>query len=282
MAITATDIRERVIYKITSPTERVYIGITSNFNSRMESYRNCDKRLSRQTLVYNSIRKYGYLQHKIEIIDRFTSNLEYANGKEIFWIRTNMSNWNKYPHSKGLNLTEGGDGIRGYKASEESKEKNRQSKIGKKASAETKLKMSLSRKGKGWNHVFTDAEKENLRQKNSLYRHTEDAKARIGQASKGNKHRLGCKMTAEQIEHRSSLIRGRKITGEALELHVARIRKACSRPVLQYDIYGNFIKEYDMIVTARKETGISGAGIDRVLAGKYKQIKGFIFKYKTA
>ena len=32
----------------------------------------------------------------------------YANGKEIFWIRSYMSNYSKWPEMRGLNLTDGG------------------------------------------------------------------------------------------------------------------------------------------------------------------------------
>jgi hypothetical protein len=46
------------------------------------------------------------------------------------------------------NLTDGGDGISGWKHSEETKEKCRSGNIGKKRSEETKLKMRLAKLGK--------------------------------------------------------------------------------------------------------------------------------------
>jgi hypothetical protein len=72
MPVSPTEIRDWTIYKITNPKARVYIGITSNFYSRMSCYKSQDKRLSRQTLIYNSMRKYGYDGHTIEVIDTFT------------------------------------------------------------------------------------------------------------------------------------------------------------------------------------------------------------------
>jgi len=269
------------IYKITSPKNHVYIGITSHLYGRMEAYRNCDKRLQKQTLVYNSIRKHGYESHRIEVIDEFVGDLRYARDKEIFWVGYYKSNRCKYPEQNGLNLTDGGDGTRGYKLTEEQLKKHKLKNIGRKASDETKRKMSESQKGKKMNFTHLTPEfRKMMSDRNKQYRHTDEAKKKIGKASKGNKFAVGYKMTPEQIEHRSSLIRGRKVTGKALEEHIARVQKACGKPILQYDLQGNFIKEYPMITAASKETGIPKINIDRFLAGKTKHSRGFIFKRK--
>ena len=42
-----------------------------------------------------------------------------ADGKEMFWIRSYMSNKNKYPEQNGLNLTDGGEGRINAKMSED-------------------------------------------------------------------------------------------------------------------------------------------------------------------
>ena len=52
-----------------------------------------------------------------------------------------------------------------------------------------------------------------------------------------------------------------------------------ARSVLQYDVNGNFIKEYTTIKEANKAVGSSKVG--DVCRGKRKQAGGFIFKYKT-
>ena len=54
------------IYKITSPTDRVYIGLSKDINKRIETYRNA--RCYTQTRLYRSIIKYGWDSHKFEII----------------------------------------------------------------------------------------------------------------------------------------------------------------------------------------------------------------------
>jgi len=60
-------VQNPVIYKITSPSERIYIGQSWNWIKRKSVY----KRLAcrEQVLLYNSLIKYGFEQHKVEIIN---------------------------------------------------------------------------------------------------------------------------------------------------------------------------------------------------------------------
>jgi hypothetical protein len=51
--------------------------------------------------------------------------------------------------------------------------------------------------------------------------------------------------------------------------------------VLQYDLDGNFIKEWDGIVDVVKSLKIQVGSIIRCCQGKYKQGGGFIWKYKN-
>ncbi len=53
------------IYKITSPSGKVYIGQSWNIKKRFISYKNCNKR---QVYLYNSFKKYGYNKHFFEIV----------------------------------------------------------------------------------------------------------------------------------------------------------------------------------------------------------------------
>lgn len=57
------------IYKITSPSEKIYIGFTSNIAKRTTSYKHLS--CKSQTLLYNSLKKYGWEAHKFEIISSF-------------------------------------------------------------------------------------------------------------------------------------------------------------------------------------------------------------------
>src|SRR6185369_1076711 len=54
------------IYKITSPSGRIYIGQTWNFKRRVKNYRNLPE--GKQHLLYNSFKKYGFENHEIKMI----------------------------------------------------------------------------------------------------------------------------------------------------------------------------------------------------------------------
>ena len=69
------------IYKITSPTNKIYIGQSINLEKREDDYKKlkCDK----QPKLYNSLQKHGWEQHKFEIVEE--CSLEQLNEKEIYW-----------------------------------------------------------------------------------------------------------------------------------------------------------------------------------------------------
>ena len=58
------------------------------------------------------------------------------------------------------------------------------------------------------------------------------------------------------------------------------IRKALSKPIIQYDKDGTMIKEYRSIAEADRTSGVKKSNIQHVLCGKNKLAGGFIWKYK--
>ena len=57
--------------------------------------------------------------------------------------------------------------------------------------------------------------------------------------------------------------------------NIARRKKVC-----QYDLNGNFIREYESISDASKTTGIHFMNISRNCSGELRKTHGFIFKFK--
>lgn len=55
---------------------------------------------------------------------------------------------------------------------------------------------------------------------------------------------------------------------------------SCEKPVLQFSLDGKFIKEFASATEAERQTKICRAGIRMCCIGKYKQAKGFIWRYK--
>lgn len=96
------------IYKITSPSGKVYIGQSRHIYKRWSAHRR-DTRTNSH--IANSIKKYGHLKHVFEIIHECSS--EELNDLERNYIRIYNSDNKKV----GLNLKDGGNA--GSKCSEE-------------------------------------------------------------------------------------------------------------------------------------------------------------------
>ena len=95
-------IRVGLIYKLTSPSNKSYIGKTvQSFSVRMRGHK--DKN-SNCTALKNAINKYGWDQMKREIVEENIPE-DQLNDREKYWIKTYNT---MTPH--GYNLTDGGDG----------------------------------------------------------------------------------------------------------------------------------------------------------------------------
>lgn len=69
------------IYKITSPSGRVYIGESKDIEGRKNRYKNYNCKT--QIRLYNSLNKYGWEQHTFEIVEECTE--EDLKCKERYW-----------------------------------------------------------------------------------------------------------------------------------------------------------------------------------------------------
>lgn len=59
-----------------------------------------------------------------------------------------------------------------------------------------------------------------------------------------------------------------------------KILKHIKKPILQYNLDGKFIKEYESITQANKETHIPISSISACCVGQRKKTNGYIFKFK--
>ena len=87
--------RESGVYKVTSPSGKVYIGQASNIHRRMIEHKSDSKTITNK--FYSSIKKYGFEAHTVEVL--FLSDVPYERNRiEQFYI-------NYYDSIKtGLNL----------------------------------------------------------------------------------------------------------------------------------------------------------------------------------
>lgn len=184
------------IYKITNPKGKVYIGQSFDIAKRFRYYRNLHCKAQKK--LFNSLLKYGYLNHNFEIVEE--CKIEELNEKEIYYINLFQS----FNTDKGLNLQGGGsNGIqsdetklkmsiakKGRIVSEETREKLRRANLGKTISAEYRKKLSDANKGK----KFTDEHREKMsisakkRKSNRKgVKLSDEHKAKLSEANKGKR-----------------------------------------------------------------------------------------------
>jgi group I intron endonuclease len=72
-----------VIYKITNPKDKIYIGCTIDFKRRLSEYRRLS--IVGQVKLYNSLSKYGFNNHKFEIVEECSDDI--LHEREIYWIK---------------------------------------------------------------------------------------------------------------------------------------------------------------------------------------------------
>jgi group I intron endonuclease len=136
-----------VIYKIINPTSKIYIGCTIDWKRRFSEYRRLS--MAGQRKLYNSLKKYGYENHVFEIIEECEENI--LHEREIYYINhynciaeglnIRLGNRNgrlteetkqKISESlKGRPVTWETHGSKGYKYTDEQKQKMRKPRVNK-------------------------------------------------------------------------------------------------------------------------------------------------------
>lgn len=197
-----------IVYKITSPSNKIYVGSTKNFKNRLVHYKTTLGKS--QSKLYNSFKKYGFEAHKFEIlwegpIEKMLE-MESKIGFELDVLSV-----------KNLNckLPKNDEKIRFI--SEETFKKMSQWQIGRKMSEQSKKNMSISAK----------------------------------------------KRPPFSKETR------------------LKISLGLSKPIIQMDLDGNFIREWYGAEEAGRQLDLWSAHISSCCRGERKTTGGFKWKYKN-
>jgi group I intron endonuclease len=230
------------IYKITSPSNKVYIGQTTNYDKRYSAYKNY--KCKSQPKLYNSLEKYGFSSHSIELIKECL--IEELNYYERYYQEYYDSVLN------GLNLR--------YTATTD--------KSGY-MSDDSKAKMS-----KAWENRVADYEHLKPYYFTNGQKHLAETKQKISNSLKGKK---------KSPEHISKLWQNQKGAkmpkrSEATK-QLQSINNGKNRAVIQMDLQGNYITEYRSVMEACRILGIS-RNISSCCSGKLASSGGFKWKYK--
>lgn len=126
-----------VLYRITSPSGKQYIGISVNYRKRMNDHRQASAKGG--TRLYAAIRKYKWESFSFEVL--VVGSFEYVKQLEVKAIAAFNT---LHPH--GYNMTEGGDGCTGRKASRRTLAKMRRAAMGRTLDDEHRAKISVKMK----------------------------------------------------------------------------------------------------------------------------------------
>jgi group I intron endonuclease len=227
------------IYKITNPKGKIYIGQSINIESRKRMYRyNNSYKNSIGPIIYNSINKYKWENHFHEILEECT--IEQLNEREIYWKQhyLNQLGWRNVLF---CNTHDKGGGPK---------------------SEETKQNISRGKTGtKGW-------PKGNKRPK-IFGENISNNKKRSEKIREGNKGKQ-----KPGSGHNKPLSNNHKDNISKNSKGISRNQK----PINQYDLEGNFIKEWPSIKEAVFQTNIVSIG--DCVREKQKKAGGFIWKFK--
>lgn len=251
---------------------KVYVGQTQNFYQRMRQYMNQN---DSHRIIGQAINKYGFDNFDIEILEKDLP-LKELNMREQYW----MDYYQSYNRSNGYNLCTEAGTTRGYKHTQQAKEmmseKHKQIFIknpdklkgennpnyGKKASKETRQKMSESRKG-------------NQNAKGKHWTLNQEQRERRRQNALGNQYCLGRQLTEY---HRQRIIESNKsrfISNETRQKMSNSHKGKTAKKVRCIET--NTV--YNSITEAANAVNISMSGIINCCKGKQETCAHYHWEY---
>ena len=130
----------------------------------------------------------------------------------------------------------------------------------------------------------------NLRLGGNSGKHNEQTKHKIRETLKNgykigrivnSKNRLGKPHSETTKKKISKSLTGNKFSKKSIKKRVISRRINQNRKIVQFDLEGNKLKEFDSCKEAGEYMGVTTSSICQCLKGKTKTSKGFIWKYET-
>ncbi len=239
---------------LNTSNNKFYIGSTVNvYKRKNEHFYNLENNVHKNIHLQRSFNKYK-MKNFVGLLLEKVNNLNDLKNKEQYWLDI------LYDKNKSYNILTKAYNSLGFKHSEETKNKisemqkgEKNNLYGKQHKEETKIKMSNAHIGN----------------KNPMFGKTHSSSVRK-KISEGNKNKTV--IWSEQAKEKLS---------NSLKLKRNEIIKRVSKPVLQFDLEGNLIKEWESGKVASEILNCSKQHISACCLGKRKTHKGFIWKFKN-
>lgn len=228
------------IYKITSPTNKIYIGESKDIYDRWYYYKVLD--CKGQSILYKSFKKYGVENHIFEIIEE--CDFDELLCRERYW----QDFYDVLNGGLNCVLTQCGEQKRVL--SEESVEKIKLANIGKIVSTKTREKQRQN----------------NIGLKHPEWRNEVKSKAQGGK----NHWNYGNTTPKETLDKKSKSMK---------EFYKANPHPS-SKSILQYDLNMNFIREWESALEVYNKLGFGRQAIQNCALGKSKTSNNYIWRYK--
>jgi group I intron endonuclease len=230
------------IYKITSPSNKIYIGQSDHIYRRWGYYKRLASNIQQQVGIYRSLLKHGVHNHIFDIIE--VCELDELNIRERYW----QDHYDVLKY--GLNCIL-------VKTNEKPLINSEETKLRKSLAAPTRPIKQYSLEGlfiQRWDRIIDVERKLGI------------ANQTITMNCQGNKDSAGGFIW--------------RYDNSDLEVKPVKSMKY-GIPVNQYDLEGNFIQEWVNIKTASIKLGIDNGSIGNVCKNKQQTAGGFKWKYKN-
>lgn len=237
-----------ILYCFTSPSNKKYIGITTRPNQRYDEHKRHSKTMD--TYFYRAIRKYGFDKFDYSVLKQVNANTkkelwDKLTQLEIDYIDKYNTNNAKY----GYNTTDGGDGVIGYKFTDEDR-----------------LKVSKGLKGK-----LSGAKNPRYNKPGTFTgkQHTKEAREKMSEAHKGKK------LTEEHKAKIRKAVKGQKHTKDSRNKMVKVQTELRGKAVYCVELD----KVYPSVSATARATNLTSSEVSAVCKGKRLTAKGYTFRY---
>ena len=265
------------IYKICNLVNgKFYVGSAAKLNKRFYGYHN-HKRIHNEHLK-RSIEKYGEENFEIKILVKNISKEELLEAEQYYLDKYDVAN-----NKMSYNICPVAQSRLGVKASSGTKLKLSKIRLGKKHSAESKEKISESKK-KYWQDN-PEASKEMSEIKKKYYRDNPEACKKHGEVMK-KYYRDNSEACKEMSEIKKKYYRDNPEAKEKNRKQLDYVREKCRiarmKAVCQFDIKnGKFVQIFESATYASIKTKINRSCITSCCTGRQKIAGGFRFRFAT-